>query len=234
MTGDCCNINDKGKSGCSTPIQEAEVNLKEHWNKVYSSRADEKLGWYEDFPQESICLIDKCNLSPDSVILNVGAGTTTLIEFLLLMGYTNIIATDISNDSLTKLKTGLGDEGDKITWIVDDLTHPVLLKNIPLVDLWIDRAVLHFFTESKDQDTYFELLKSKIKKGGFVLFAEFNLNGAIKCSGLPIYRYNAEMLSNKLGDEFTLTDCFDYLYSMPSGAERPYVYTLFRRIRRTR
>jgi hypothetical protein len=229
MTGESCDINDNGKSGCTTAVQEAEVNLKEHWNKVYLSRADEKLGWYEEFPQESICLIDKCNLSPDSVILNVGAGTTTLIEFLLLMGYRNIIATDISNDSLTKLKTGLGNEEDKITWIVDDLTHPVLLKNIPTVDLWIDRAVLHFFTEPKDQDTYFELLKSKVRKGGFVLFAEFNLNGATKCSGLPIHRYNEEMLGEKLGDNFTLTDSFEHLFFMPSGAERPYIYTLFRK-----
>jgi len=47
------------------------------------------------------------------------------------MGYTNIIATDISNNSLTKLKAGLGNEGDKITWIVDNLTNPVHLKNIP-------------------------------------------------------------------------------------------------------
>jgi hypothetical protein len=229
MTGESCGITDKGKSCSTTPAQEPAVGLKEHWNNAYLNNAEDKLGWYEEFPQESICLIDKCNLSPDSVILNVGAGTTTLIGFLLLMGYTNIIATDISNNSLAKLKTSLGDEGDKITWIVDDLTKPVLLKNIPPVDLWIDRAVLHFFTEARDQDTYFELLKSKIRKGGFVLFAEFNLNGATKCSGLPIHRYNEEMLSAKLGDDFSLTNSFNHLYSTPSGAERPYVYTLFRK-----
>ncbi len=229
MKGESCDINDEEKSRCTTPVQKVEVNLKEHWNKVYSSRADEKLGWYEEFPQKSICLVDKCNLPPHAVILNVGAGTTTLVKFLLLMGYTNIIATDLSDGSLTKLKTSLGSYKDKITWIVDDLTKPVLLKNIPTVDLWIDRAVLHFFTESRDQDTYFELLKSKVKKGGFVLFAEFNLNGATKCSGLPIHRYSEEMLAEKLGDEFTLADSFDYLFFMPSGAERPYVYTLFRK-----
>ncbi len=229
MKSEGCGINNKGKSCSTTPEQKAEVNLKEHWNKTYINRADDKLGWYEEFPQESICLIDKCNLSPDSVILNVGAGTTTLIEFLLLMGYTNIIATDISNDCLSRLKTSLGDEKDKIMWIEDDLTNPVLLRNIPPVDLWIDRAVLHFFTESKDQDTYFELLKSKVRKGGFVIFAEFNLKGATKCSGLPVYRYSRDMLAEKLGDNFELTDSFDYIYSMPSGAERPYVYTLFRK-----
>jgi len=229
MTGESCGINDKGKSCCTAPVQESAVDLKEHWNRAYLNSAEDKLGWYEEFPQESICLVDKCNLSPGSLILNVGAGTTTLIEFLLLMGYRNIIATDISNDSLTKLKAGLGSDKDKVTWIVDDLTKPVLLKNIPPVDLWIDRAVLHFFTEPKDQDTYFELLKSKVRKGGYVIFAEFNLKGATKCSGLPIYRYSREMLAEKLGDNFELKDSFEYLYFMPSGAKRPYIYTLFRR-----
>ncbi len=229
MNGESCGIDDKGKSCCNTSKQEPEVNLREHWNKAYLNSADDKLGWYEEFPQESICMVEKCNLSPDSVILNVGAGTTTLIEFLLLMGYRNIIATDISNDSLHKLKVSLGAEEDKITWIVDDLTKPVLLKDITPVDLWIDRAVLHFFTEPHDQGTYFELLKSKVRKGGYVIFAEFNLKGATKCSGLPIYRYSREMLAEKIGDNFELTHSFEYLYFMPSGAERPYIYTLFRR-----
>ena len=30
-----------------------------------------------------------------------------------------------------------------------------MIKNIAPVDLWIDRAVLHFFTEKKKQDIYF-------------------------------------------------------------------------------
>jgi len=229
MTDESCDINDKGKSCCNTPEQQAEVNLKEYWNKIYLKKTTDKLSWYEAFPQKSICLIDKCNLSPDAVILNIGAGSTTLIRFILLMGYTNIIATDISNESLNKLKTGLGNEKDKIMYIADDLTNPVILKNIPPVDLWIDRAVLHFFTKKNEQDTYFDLLKSKVKCNGFVLLAEFNLNGATVCSGLPIHRYSKETLTEKLGTDFELIDSFDYTYIMPSGAERPYVYTLFKK-----
>lgn len=131
-------------------------------------------------------MVEKCNLSPDSVILNVGAGSTTLIEFLLLLRYKNIIATDISHVSLNKLKHSLKDDKDKVRWIVDDLTRPTLLKQIEAIDLWIDRAVLHFFTEPQDQATYFDLVKSKVKKGGFAIFAEYSLNGATKCAGLQV------------------------------------------------
>jgi len=207
----------------------ADKNIQDHWNKVYLKSPDDKLGWYEEVPEETICLLDKCNLPPDAVILNVGAGTTILIEYLLLMGYTNIIATDISGASLSRLKQKIGSEKDKVEWIVDDLTRPALLNSISPVDLWIDRAVLHFFITREDKKTYFDLLRSKIKKGGFAIFAEFSLDGATKCSGLPVHRYSTEMLAGNLGSDFELVGSFNHLYMMPSGAERPYVFTLFRR-----
>jgi hypothetical protein len=229
ILGDSCEVGDKGSSCCSAPAAKAEVNLKTHWDEAYLNSPDNKLGWYESFPAETLCLVEKCNLSPDSVILNVGAGTTTLIEFLLLMGYKNIIATDISSASLNKLKNSLGDESGKVEYMVDDLTQPALLNKIAPVDLWIDRAVLHFFTRSEERDTYFELVRSKVKKGGFAIFAEYNLDGATKCAGLPIHRYSTDMLAGNLGNDFELVGNFDHLYFMPSGAERPYVYALFRK-----
>jgi len=68
-----------------------------------------------------------------------------------------------------------------------------------------------------------------VKNKGFVILAEFSLKGASACSGLPVHRYSKEMLTEKLGMEFELMDSFDYTYLMPSGAQRPFIYTLFRR-----
>ncbi len=229
ILGDSCQVSDKGSSCCSSPAPVAKAGLKTHWDKTYSAAPEKKLGWYEDFPAETLCLVETCNLSPGSVILNVGAGTTTLIEFLLLMGYKNLIASDISRVSLDKLKNSLGNEKDKVQWIVDDLTNPAALMQIAPVDLWIDRAVLHFFTEPQERDTYFQLVQNKVKKGGYAIFAEYNLEGATKCAGLPIYRYSTDILAGNLGNDFELAGNFDHLYFMPSGAERPYVYALFRR-----
>lgn len=158
----------------------------------------------------------------------MGAGSTTLIDELLKIGYSNLIATDLSEIALKKLEDRVGNE--KIQCIVDDLTKPTKLKNITAVDPWVDRATLHFFTDKKDQDVYFDLLNSKVNRNGFVLIAEYNLKGATICAELPIYRYNQEMLIEKLGNNFELIESFDFTYLMPSGAERPYVYTLFKRI----
>lgn len=204
-----------------------KIDLSKHWNKVYLNNLEENLGWYETDLGQTLKLVLKTGLHKSARIINVGAGSTTLVDELLKNGYSNLIATDLSEIALKKLKdrVGIG----KIECIVDDLTKPTILKKINPVDLWIDRAVLHFFTETTDQDTYFNLLNSKVKHNGFALIAEFNLNGATMCSGLPVYRYSKDMLIAKLENNFELIEDFDYTYLTPSGAERPYIYTLFRK-----
>ncbi len=206
-----------------------KINLKEHWNKTYKNNPEEKLGWYETDLTPTLKMIDKTGLSKSARILNIGAGTSTLIDQLLNLEYTNVLATDISEVSLNKLKTRLGNKKNNVQWIVDDLTNPTELININPVDLWIDRAVLHFLTEVNDQNIYFNLLKSKVKECGYVIFAQFSLEGAEKCSGLSVHRYNKEMLAEKLGNDFLLVHSFNHIYTMPSGAIRPYIYTLFKK-----
>ena len=227
MNKDSCNINDKGEN-CSTQDENVDINLSKHWNDTYTNNPVEKLGWYETDLTPTLKLISKTGLSTTARIINVGAGSTTLIDELLKNGYSNLIATDLSEVALKNLKNRIGNE--KAECIVDDLTNPTKLNNIAPVDLWIDRAVLHFFTKKQDQDAYFNLLNRKIKRNGFVIIAEFNLDGAKICSGLPVNRYSKEMLIEKLKNNFELIEDFNHTYIMPSGAERPYIYTLFRKI----
>ncbi len=171
--------------------------------------------------------IEKTKSTKDARILIAGAGCTTLVDHLLVQGYKNIIATDISRVALHNLEARIEEE---IEVIVDDLTRPSKLNNMIPVDLWIDRAVLHFFTNENALNSYFDLLKRKVINNGFVLLAEYNLNGAASCSGLPVRRYNAKMLGEKLGKDFKLVDSFENNFIMPSGAERPFIYTLFNKI----
>ena len=121
------------------------------------------------------------------------------------------------------------EKSELVRWIVDDLTDPTELKSLEQIDLWHDRAVLHFFNEPEEQDTYFNLLRKLVKAEGYVIIAAFNLQGAPKCSGLPVFRYDAKMLQKKLGKEFRLLEAFDHTYTQPSGNTREYVYTLFQR-----
>ncbi len=226
MSENSCNINDKGKSCCSTSANtNTATNLQEHWNNAYLNSPEEKLGWFETDLTPTLNLVTKTNLNKSARILNVGAGSTTLIDELIKLGYTDLIASDLSEVALEKLKNRI--KSTKVDYLVDDLTKSTKLTKIENVDLWIDRAVLHFFTKNNEQDAYFELLKSKVTKNGFVILAEYNLDGATVCAGLPVYRYSKDMLVEKLGREFELLESFEYMYYMPSGAKRPYIYTLF-------
>lgn len=206
------------------------MNYKAHWNSVYDSKTDEQLGWYESLPEKTMQLIEDCNLKPNATILNVGAGTTTLIDEFLKRGFTNIIVNDLSESALKNLKHRIKSNFNyNLECIVDDLTQPTSLQKLSHIDLWIDRAVLHFFLKEEEQKAYFELIKKVVSKNGFVLIAVFALDGAEKCSGLPLQRYNVSMLQEKLGDNFKLRDSFNYTFINPFGGERPYVYTLFQR-----
>ena len=208
-----------------------EKNYNKHWNKVYNNNDIDKLGWFEENPVPSLQLIEKCNFNKDAYLLNVGSGATTLVDELLEIGYNNIIANDLSSIALEKLRSRLGvQKSSKVKWVVDDLTNPMELTKLTMVQLWHDRAALHFFTNENDQNTYFNLLKKLVALNGFVIIAAFNLSSAIKCSGLAVYRYDEHMLQDKLGNDFVLIESFNYEYTMPSGDKRSYIYTLFKRV----
>ncbi|WP_231374026.1 class I SAM-dependent methyltransferase [Aureivirga marina] len=210
--GDCCSM---------------DTSKNSHWNKAYTDKETEKLGWYEKEAKPTLDLIKDCNLPKDTRILNVGVGTTTLIDDLISEGYSNLIATDLSEKALEILKERCGTEN--VSYIQDDLTNSTTLNTISQVDLWNDRAVLHFFLKEEEKQAYFDLLKKVVKIDGFVIIATFNLNGALKCCGLDLCRYDKAMIAERLGEDFELVKDFDHTFINPAGSPREYVYTLFQR-----
>ena len=207
------------------------TDYKNHWDDVYSKSELNKLGWYEENPKPSLDLIRSCNLPKNAAILDVGSGATTLIQNLITESYSNIVATDISQVALDRAKNLLdSDEAQNVRWIVDDITNPKNITRLDDIDLWHDRTVLHFLLEEKEQRGYLETLKSLVRKGGFVIIAVFSLEGAKKCSGLDVKNHDHKMIEEYLGEDFKLLKHFPYLYQMPSGDIRPYVYTLLQRI----
>ncbi len=205
--------------------------MKEHWNEIYEALDVDELTWYEEMPEPSIRLLSECHINKDEPVLDVGAGASTFIDYLIDQGFSNIIAIDISEIALGKLKERLGKEkASSVRWIVDDITRPVHIQDLRNVALWHDRAVLHFLLEETQRRVYLSLLKKAVKKGGYVIIAAFSLKGAKKCTGLVVRNYDHNMLAEFLGDDFILLDYFDHTYLAPSGVAKPYVYTLFRRI----
>lgn len=205
--------------------------MKDHWNEIYEALDVDELTWYEEIPEPSIKLLSRCDIDKDEPVLDVGAGASTFVDYLIDQGYSNIIAADISENALRKLKERLGSEkAGKVRWIADDITRSVHIRNLRDIAVWHDRAVLHFLLEEQQRDMYLSTLKKVIKKGGYVIIAAFSLKGAKKCSGLDVRNYDQTMLAEFLGGDFSLLEYFEYTYHMPSGKPRPYIYTLFQRI----
>lgn len=206
------------------------VDIEQHWNDTYLKIPSTNLGWYEEHASPSLKLIEQCDLAKDANIVNAGAGTSNIVESLLKLGFTNIVVNDIAAAPLAEMRDRLSDwKNASLEFVVDDLTKSRHLTKLRDVALWYDRAVMHFFTDAVSQNAYFDLIRQLVKIDGYVILAEFSLNGAQKCSGLPVVNYNKEMLCEKMGNDFELLNSFDYSFTQPSGDTRAYIYTLFKR-----
>ncbi|MCP3944690.1 MAG: methyltransferase domain-containing protein [Desulfobacteraceae bacterium] len=199
----------------------------EHWDNIFSKTKDTKLGWHEKDTSQTFKLLDKIPDLEKAAIFVPGAGTSILIEELIPR-VSSLILNDISSEALNRLKQKSKQDSEKIVWLCQNIAQP-FKKSIPEVDIWIDRAVLHFLTDENDIKGYFKNLKSILKIGGHALFAEFSLTGASKCAGLTLHKYSIEELSINLGSSFKIVSHFDHTYINPFGDPRPYIYTLFKR-----
>ena len=198
-----------------------------HWDTIFSNTEDSKLGWYERDASQTLELLNQIPDWEKSTIFLPGVGTSVLIEALMSKGV-KLVLNDISNEALNRVKDRLNDKGREIYWLYQDIAQPIQ-GTIPDIDIWIDRAVLHFLTDEDDIKGYFENVKLTLKTGSHAIFAEFSKIGAPKCAGLTLHRYSIEELSEKLGSSFKLVSHFDYTYINPHGDPRPYIYSLYKR-----
>ncbi len=201
--------------------------LTEHWNEIFKKTDEKKLGWYEDDYSQTMKLLGLIPEWKNSKIFVPGVGTSDLIN-ILLQSNAKLILNDLSSVAIEKAKNKYNDRSFHVQWICQDISKTLPLE-LNYIDIWIDRAVLHFLTDEDDIKGYFENIKLTLKPGGHAIFAEFAKTGAPKCAGLTLHRYSIEELSEKLGSSFKLVSHFDYTYINPNGDPRPYIYALYKR-----
>src|SRR4051812_19244264 len=88
----------------SSPISDAR---QEHWDTIFTTKAEETVSWFQATPETSLRLIRACNLPKDASILDIGAGASHLPDALLEEGFTNLTVLDISAAALAKTKARL-------------------------------------------------------------------------------------------------------------------------------
>jgi len=198
----------------------------QHWNAIFSAKADPELGWYERDASQTLKFLDLIPQSENTTVFLPGAGTSVLVDALLARGY-KLILNDISDQALNRLRSRTGND-DRLTWLHHDIARP-LPDGVPRADIWIDRAVLHFLLREEDIQGYFSNLHTALRPGGYALLAEFSITGAPKCAGLELHRYSIEEMTARMGTAFELITHEDYTFINPSGEPRPYIYALYRK-----
>ena len=200
-----------------------------HWDTIFSNSETTGLGWYEKDSILSLKFLNQIKNWQALTILVTGTGTSALIEDLMVES-TKLILNDISAEAINLVKKRIGEKANQITWLCQDIASS-LPTTLPLIDIWFDRAVLHFLIEEVDVVGYFNNIKTFIKIGGHVILAEFSTTGALKCAGLTVHRYSLDELSNNMGTDFQLLHHLETTFINPRGEPRPYIYALFKRIK---
>lgn len=198
---------------------------KDHWDAVYTTKANDEVSWYEVDPTLSLNLIQQVSTIPNSVI-DVGGGQSFLADRLLDIRIGKVAVLDISNVALDRTKERLGGRAANVEWIEADVTS---ISNVGTFDLWHDRAVFHFLTEPKDREAYVELAVKSIPVGGHLIIGTFANDGPDKCSGLPVCRYDADSMASTLGNRFMLVSSQNHVHATPWGKEQHFFFGVFQR-----
>jgi ubiquinone/menaquinone biosynthesis C-methylase UbiE len=132
---------------------------------------------------------------------------------------------DISENALNRSIKRMGESSGEVDWLVGDALREHFPENS--VDLWHDRAVLHFM-EGDKAVAYRDRLRHALKPGGYAVIATFAPDGPRRCSGLEVTRYSANGLVELLGDEFEILESTEDVHETPWGTEQRFTYALLR------
>ena len=197
-----------------------------HWDEVYRAKAETDVSWFQARPERSLALIE--GAAPDRAIpiLDVGGGASLLVDELLKVGYSNLTVLDISATALDRPKARLGLRAAQVKWVAADITNWVPERTW---QLWHDRAVFHFLTDTASQNAYIEKMELATPPGATIILATFALDGPERCSGLPVQRYSADTLATRLGSHFQLVGQELETHLTPKGDRQKFQYSVLRR-----
>ncbi|MCA9398677.1 MAG: class I SAM-dependent methyltransferase [Candidatus Omnitrophica bacterium] len=201
-------------------------NRKDHWEKVYTQKSPLEVSWYQAHPVISLDLIVSTEIDLSARIIDVGAGASVLVDKLLEAGYKDITVLDISSKAIDHAKERLGNRAEQIMWLITDITE---FEPSQQYDLWHDRAVFHFLTDTIDRREYIGVLKKSLKPGGHLILSAFSLEGPPKCSGLQVERYDIEKMQGELGDDFEFIASKRESHATPWQAKQEFIYCHFKK-----
>lgn len=194
---------------------------RQHWDSIYATRPADGLSWFRPHLERSLEFIAAAALPLDAPIIDVGGGTSTLVDDLLDKGYASISVLDISEAAIARTQQRLGARAAGVRWIAGDVTRVDLEGPY---DFWHDRAVFHFLTDAEARSRYVERVRAAVRPGGHVLVATFGPEGPEQCSGLPVMRYTADAIHAEFGPAWRKIGAASEVHHTPFGTTQQFVY----------
>ena len=200
------------------------MDNKKHWENIYQKKEIDGVSWYQKVPIESLQLIKKYSISNSDKIIDIGCGKSFLADNLLELNYTDISLVDISSNALKEVKDRL--QNKSLNFIETDILN---FNSNDKYDIWHDRAVFHFITDSEGIKKYISLCNEYINKEGILIIGTFAEDGPLKCSGLEIKRYSVDQISGLFKETFELVESFKILHKTPFDTEQSFTFCVLRK-----
>lgn len=199
-----------------------------HWDGVYASKESVETSWYQPSAGTSMRLLAAANAAAGAepgAAVDVGAGTSTLVDELLAAGWSPVTVLDVSAAALEQTRDRLAG-GGAVRFVVSDILD---WRPVDVFDAWHDRAVFHFLTAPEDQARYVAAAGRAVRPGGVLVIGTFAPDGPEQCSGLAVARHDVAGLSALFASDFELLAGEAEVHRTPWGAEQPFTWASFRR-----
>jgi hypothetical protein len=189
---------------------------------VFRIKETQEVSWHQNNPHASLRLVEN---APGSFI-DVGAGTSTLVDELLAIGRTDLSVLDVSAEALALTRRRLGDDAARVTFEVADISTWTPARSY---HVWHDRAAFHFLTDPDHRRHYVNMVGNAVTTNGILVLGTFAEDGPDHCSGLPTARYSAADLTVLFSESFTLEHRERDIHQTPAGTSQPFTWVRLRR-----
>jgi len=201
-------------------------DLKSHWENIYSSKNEDGVSWFQEYPKTSIDLIKKYSKNNSVSIIDIGSGRSRILKNLIENEYEDLTYLDISQEACSKSKISLGNKQDLVQWYVANILDFNTDNNF---SIWHDRAVFHFLTSKEDIEKYKQVALKNIVQGGYLILGTFSQNGPEKCSGLNVSRYSTESLKEIFNPELDMIESFTIDHKTPFNTTQNFLFSIFKK-----
>lgn len=208
------------------PVEQTNPGGRQHWSRVYDTKAGTSVSWFQSQPTPSLMALDRFAQGPDSSLVDIGGGASGLVDALLDRGWRDLAVLDIAAPALAASQARLGDRASLVNWLVADITDWQPERQWKV---WHDRAVFHFLTKPDQRAAYRRALSMGLEEGGLLVIATFAPDGPERCSGLEVQRYDAAGLAAEMGLSFELLGHWREEHVTPNGVVQPFSWCVFRK-----